>query len=412
MATEISKRLVPSIHLLLKTINTSCTESSIPTMKSIVLYASLLIASATLIQPSQAEIRLGAVYSTSGELAPLGVPSLEGAKAAVNQINAGGGIGGEKVVLTVLPTPSCAQVASTEIRNAIAKDPSIDAFFGLSDTDLARAAGKAACSSGKVFVTSGATSPRLPTESGPRVFLACFGDNAQASVAAEWLISTRGAKKAAVIYDKSTTYTRLLQTYFIKSFTHHGGKIISTVSYAGGSMPKIPSSALVADAIYLAAESANEAKPIIHALRSSGFRGPIVGGDGYDAPTAWSNTPLARDVWYTTHAFPARTQGAASPVTIAAFSTAYKAATGMNANAFAGLGRDTALLLATAVHKAHVEQKPLLSVLNATTGYPGVTGSISYMDGSRVPVKPVALVSARNSQAQPVQITPSWVPKP
>jgi branched-chain amino acid transport system substrate-binding protein len=84
----------------------------------------------------------------------------------------------------------------------------------------------------------------------------------------------------------------------------------------------------------------------------------------------------------------------------------------MNANAFAGLGRDTALLLATAVHKAHVEQKPLLSVLNATTGYPGVTGSISYMDGSRVPVKPVALVSARNSQAQPVQITPSWVSKP
>jgi len=54
----------------------------------------------------------------------------------------------------------------------------------------------------------------------------------------------------------------------------------------------------------------------------------------------------------------------------------------------------------------------LLSVINATSGFPGVTGSISYKDGSRVPVKPVALVSARNPQARPIQIIPSWVPKP
>jgi branched-chain amino acid transport system substrate-binding protein len=381
-------------------------------MKPIIQHTLLLIASSMLIQTSLADIRLGVVYSTSGELAPLGLPSLNGAKTAVRIINASGGIDGEKVVLTILPTPSSASVASKEIRNAVAKDPSIDAFFGLSDTDLARAAGKASCVSGKVFITSGATSPRLPTESGPRVFLACFGDNAQASVAAEWLVSTRGAKNAAVVYDKSATYTRLLQNYFIKSFTHQGGKIISTVSYAGGSLPKIPTSALAADAIYLAAESANEAKPIIRALRSSGFPGPIVGGDGYDDTTAWNTTSLSRDVWYTTHAFPAHTKGSASPTVTAAFSTSYDLATGKQANSFAGLGRDTALLLATAVHKAHAEKKSLVSVLNSTRDFPGVTGSISYTDGSRVPVKPVALVSARNPQAQPLQIPPIWVPKP
>jgi branched-chain amino acid transport system substrate-binding protein len=359
-----------------------------------------------------AEIRLGAVYSTTGDLAPLGIPSLEGAKTAVRQINAAGGIGGEKVSLTILPTPSSARVASKDVRNAVAKDPSIDAFFGLSDTDLARAAGNAACSREKVFVTSGATSPRLPAQSGPRVFLACFGDNAQAAVAAEWLAKTRGAKKVALLYDNSETYPKLLHTYFSEAFRHHGGEIIGTLSFVGGTEPKIPAYLLNADAVYLASETALEAKPIIKALRSAGFKGPIVGGDGYDAPNAWANTPLADDVWYTTHAFPAHTQGAASMTTTASFSTAYAAATGMPANAFSGLGRDTALLLATAVHKAHAENKPLLSVINATSGFPGVTGSISYKDGSRVPVKPVALVSARNAQAQPIQITPSWVPKP
>lgn len=381
-------------------------------MKPSPLALSLILTSACSLPALKGEIRLGAVYSTSGDLAPLGVPSLEGAKVAVRQINATGGIGGEKVILTELPTPSSAWVAGREIRKAVAKDPSIDAFFGLSDTDLARAAGSAACSKGKVFVTSGATSPRLPAQSGPRVFLACFGDNAQAAVAAEWLVKSRGAKTAALLYDNSKTYTKLLHTYFEEAFSHQGGKIIATLPFAGGTVPKIPSWALKADAVYLASETALEAKPVIKALRDAGFRGPIVGGDGYDAPGAWNSTPLAADVWYTTHAFPSLTKGSASAASTSAFSTAYTVASGNRANAFAGLGRDTALLLATAVHKAHAEKKPLVSVLNSTRDFPGVTGAISYTDESRVPVKPVALVSARNPQAQPVQITPSWVPKP
>jgi len=381
-------------------------------MKASPLRLSLILASVFCLPSLHAEIRLGAVYSTTGELAPLGVPSLEGAKAAVSQINAAGGIAGEKVVLTVLPTPSSARVASKEIRDAVAKDPSIDAFFGLSDTDLARAAGHAACSREKVFVTSGATSPRLPEQSGPRVFLACFGDNAQAAVAAEWLAKTRGAKKVAILYDNTKTYTKLLHTYFCEAFLHQGGKIIGTLPFAGGTVPRIHPSWIDADAIYLATETAQEAKPVIRALRDAGFKGPIVGGDGYDAPSAWASTPLAKDVWYTTHAFPAHTKGSAAETTTSAFSTAYTVATGKPANSFAGLGRDTVILLATAVHKAHTEKKPLVSVLNSTTDFPGVTGSISYKDGSRVPVKPVALVSARNPQAQPIQIIPSWVPKP
>jgi branched-chain amino acid transport system substrate-binding protein len=359
-----------------------------------------------------AEIRLGAVYSTSGDLAPIGVPSLEGAKTAVRQINAAGGIDGEKVSLTILPTPSSAKVVSKDILEAVAKDPSIDAFFGLGDTDLARAAGRAACSRGKVFVTSGATSPRLPVESGPRVFLACFGDNAQAAVAAEWLVKERSVKRLALIYNNSRTYTKLLHTYFSKAFLHLGGKIIGTLPYSEGTDPKIPCHFMKADAIYLAAETAAEAKRMIKSLRDTGFRGPIVGGDGYDDPSAWIGSDLAKDVWYTTHAFPAHTKGSASPSSIASFSSAYTSSTGKPANSFAGLGRDTALLLASAVHKSHIGKSPLVTVLNDTKHFPGVTGDISYKDGTRVPVKPVALVSARTPRTQTFQITPGWVPAP
>jgi branched-chain amino acid transport system substrate-binding protein len=371
-----------------------------------------MLASALCFPPLHAEIRIGALYSTSGELAPIGIPSLEGAKIAVSQINASGGVGGEKVSLIILPTPSSARVVSRQIRDAIAKDPSIDAFFGLGDTDLARAAGHAACSRGKVFVTSGATSPRLPEQSGTRVFLACFGDNAQAAVAAQWLAKDRQIKSVALLYDNSKTYTRLLNTYFSKSFLHFGGKIIGTLPYVGGTDPKVPSYFLKADAIYLATETATEAKRIIQSLRDAGFRGPIVGGDGYDDSSVWIGSPLAKDVWYTTHAFPAHTKGSASSSTVAQFASSYTLSTGKSANSFAGLGRDTALLLATAVHKAHSEKTPLVSILKDTANFSGVTGSISYIDGSRVPIKPVAVVSADNPRTQSIQITPSWVPNP
>jgi len=121
-------------------------------MKSFLRVLPLSLVAALSLPSLHSEIRIGAVYSTSGDLAPIGVPSLEGAKTAVRQINAAGGIDGEKVSLTILPTPSSAKVVSKDILEAVAKDPSIDAFFGLGDTDLARAAGRAACSRGKVFV--------------------------------------------------------------------------------------------------------------------------------------------------------------------------------------------------------------------------------------------------------------------
>jgi branched-chain amino acid transport system substrate-binding protein len=359
-----------------------------------------------------AEIRLGAVYSTSGEFAPIGLPSLNGAKTVVREINASGGINGEKVTLIILPTPSSAKVAAQEVAESLVKDPTIDAIFGLGDTDLALAAARAASTKGKVFVTSGATSPRLPAQAGPLCFLACFGDNAQAAVAAEWLAKTRQAKSAAIIHNNSKTYTRLLQSYFASAFTHHGGNILVDVPYAQGTIPPIPASVLKADAVYLAAESAGEAKPIIRALRSLGYKGPIVGGDGYDSTDAWITSHLAHDVWFTTHAFPARSKGAASQTKTAAFCTDYTVATGIQANSFAGLGRDTALLLAQAVGKSHAGKKTLATVLNETQDFPGVTGAISYKDDSRIPVKPVAVVSAHDPLTQAVQIIPTWVPKP
>jgi branched-chain amino acid transport system substrate-binding protein len=50
----------------------------------------------------------------------------------------------------------------------------------------------------------------------------------------------------------------------------------------------------------------------------------------------------------------------------------------------------------------------LKNALAATNGYPGVTGTISYTRPSRVPVKPVAIMSVQNAKFKVEEI---WMPK-
>jgi hypothetical protein len=50
--------------------------------------------------------------------------------------------------------------------------------------------------------------------------------------------------------------------------------------------------------------------------------------------------------------------------------------------------------------------------LQAGAPVAGVTGTISYQGGNRVPSKPVSLVAAERPRQTLTQITPSYVPAP
>lgn len=381
-------------------------------MKHALLLAALLAAGCSSTPPQP--IRIKAVYSTTGPQTPLDVPSWHGVQTLVDQVNKGGGINGRKIDLALLPIDSTPATAAKVVQDALAKDPGIEGFVGLSDTDLALAAVGAATPSGKPFVISGATSPLLPSAIWrPRVFLACFGDNAQAAAAAEWLIRTKGAKTAAIVFDKNKTYTSLLNQYFTSAFRHHGGRIVTRVAFKPGSFVPITHSVLNSDVVYLAAETADDAMPIVRTLRSMGYPGLIVGGDGFDAPWKWRKNPLAADLYFTTHAFPAISKGAAGSRDFKAFKAAYeKTFKGETPGPFAALGRDAALVLATAIAQSNGSDRKTVNALRHGRPVAGLTGQIAYHGSSRVPDKPVALIAAKNPDKPLVEITPGWVPTP
>lgn len=370
-------------------------------MKRLLLPVVAALAAATL--ASAAPVRIGAVYANSGSLVSLDEPSWRGAQAAAALANRSG----QKVELVRIPFDSTADGAAAAVKAALSRDPSIAAFVGISDSNMALAAGREAARAKRVFVTSGATSPLLPSQVGRTFFLACFGDDVQAAAAAEWLRKARGAKKVCVVYNSDRIYTRLLRRFFEEAFTAAGGKICGVSSYQEGQPASLPEGLAEADAVFVSAETAPGAAAVVRKLRTAGFRGPIMGGDGYDDPSFWSRqTDVARDVFYTTHAFPAREPGSASAATLASFRAAY----GGSPDSFSGLGFDAVRLVLAGLASGGTDG--LAARLQSGPPLAGVTGRIAFTRSSRVPVKPVAIVAASSPRRQMAQVTPASVPKP
>jgi branched-chain amino acid transport system substrate-binding protein len=273
------------------------------------------------------------------------------------------------------------------------------------------AAAPVAASAERVFVTSGATSPLLPAQVPEWLFLACFGDNVQAAAAAEWMFDARGARTASIAYSTSDDYTRLLQRYFATRFEQLGGRIVSTVGYDPVTVDAATLTALApADVIFLAAQP-DDAIVVTSLLRKSGVATPILGGDAFDSH-AWSAHPELGNVYFTTHAY----LGADSTdARVLAFRALYLGAhPDGEPDAFTALGYDATQLLLDAVERAGSDDPQAIRAALATThDFPGVTGTISYAPGDRIPTKSVTVLAVEGGRKRFVaQLVPQKVPAP
>lgn len=262
------------------------------------------------------------------------------------------------------------------------------------------------------FVSVGATGPTLPARGGPRVFLAAFGDNAQAAVAAEYAVKHFGPR-AVILYDGGSDYTRNLRRYFTTRFQQLGGRILldSAFTRSPGSLQalgrRIARLPQKPDFVYFAAMPAQCGR-LIAALRQAGVTVPIVGGDGLDTPELLAAGPLD-NVYFTTHAF----LDAGGPPRARAFARAYQTHFRTPPpNAFAALGYDTYRLLAQVLRTARTPDE-ITAALENVRGFQGVTGTISYGPGVRVPRKEVTLVRVRGGAREFAgQFLPESVPQP
>jgi branched-chain amino acid transport system substrate-binding protein len=357
-------------------------------------------------------IVLATVYNVTGFQAVLDVPSSNGSILAASEINANGGVFGRELSFVPVNGNSVPESLAAGTEALLDQNESIVALLGLSDTDMVLAAAPVAASHHRVFLSSGATSPKLPGQVPDYLFLACFGDNVQAAAGAEWAYNDLGARTVLVLFDPNESYPTLLQGYFATRFTELGGKVAQTRSIDPRSGPITLPSTVGVDLVFLSVQTAEDAARVIPVLRASGYAGPILGGDGYDAEETWADHPEFSDVYFTTHVY----LGADSPnPRVTAFLDAYTAAfPGEVPSAFAALGYDAVSLLAAAMVKAGAATPTAVaSGLSGLEGYAGVTGTISFRGSDRIPTKSVTIIRvAGGKQNFVAEVTPLGVPRP
>jgi branched-chain amino acid transport system substrate-binding protein len=379
------------------------------------LLFTLLGCGANTASPASA-IKIGAGYALTGTGAPLDQPTANGAKLAVKEINAAGGVLGRQLELIVRDGQTNKE-ATAKIATELVQQEKPIAVIGFSDTDSVLAFGPVIQQAGIPFITSGATSPKIPDQIGNMMFLAAFGDNVQAAAGAEFGFQQFG-KTAALLVDKDVEYTTLLAGYFKARFTELGGTILVEDTYADDATDFAPQieklKALPQQpAFYYIAAMPNNVGLVVKQLRQAGLTGPIVGGDGYDTPDLIQVAGrAAENVFFTTHALVDSTRGTER---IKKFIAAYEAEYGHQPeNAFAALGYDSVYLLADAIKRAGATTpQAILQAIEATKNFDGTTGSISFSAASHVPQKGVTIIAVKDGLfTLGTQLVPEQVPAP
>ena len=361
----------------------------------VTLLVMLILSSLSMVSAQEDTIKIGLGFDLTGAESSLDLPAANGALLAIKEINANGGILGKQIEAVSHDT-RYDMALTAQVAQQFVEEDKVAAVVGFTDSDSVLAAGPIIQAAGIPFLTAGATSPQLPDQVGDLFFMACFGDNVQAAAGAEYAYENFG-HTAYLLTDQGVEYTTLLAGYFKARFEQLGGTIVLEDTYADDAtdfstqITKLRSLAEQPAFYYVAAMPYNVG-PVVRQMRDAGLDGPIVGGDGYDTPDILSVAgDSANNVYFTTHALMDTDLGTDG---IKKFIADYTAEYGhAPENAFAALGYDAMNLLADAITRAgSTDATAIQEAMLATTDFPGITGAITFANGSHIPQKGVTII--------------------
>ena len=148
-------------------------------------------------------------------------------------------------------------------------------------------AGAPICQNAKIpMIATSSTNPKV-TQVGDYIFRACFIDPFQGTVGAKFAFDDLKAKKAACMFDVGNDYTKGLSEFFKAKFTALGGEVVGYEGHATGTTDfKAQLTKILAakpDVLYVS-DYYNDVALIAKQARELGFKGPLLGGDGWDSP--------------------------------------------------------------------------------------------------------------------------------
>ena len=257
----------------------------------------LVTAAASIVAMSsaQADITIATAGPMTGQYASFGEQMRRGAEMAVRDINAKGGVLGQKLKLEI-GDDACDPKQAVAVANEMASKgvklmaghfcsgSSIPASDVYADEDI-------------IQISPASTNPKLTERGMANVFRVCGRDDQQGTVAGNFLADTFGKKNIAIVHDK-TAYGKGLADETRKTLRGRGMKEKLYEAYTAGEkdytalVSKLKQNGI--DILYVGGYH-TEAGLMARQMRQQGMKTMIVSGDALVTQEYWSITGAAGD---------------------------------------------------------------------------------------------------------------------
>lgn len=200
--------------------------------------------------------------------------------AAAEDINAAGGINGEKIKL-VQGDDACEPKQAVAVANRLVDQDKVNAVVGHFCSSSTMPASEVYSDAGIISITPGSTNPLITERGMSDMFRMCGRDDQQGQVASDFIIDKLKAKRVAIIHDKDT-YGQGLADATKAALAKRG---VKDVMYEGLSRGEKDFNALVTkigaqkpDVVFFGG-CHPEAGPLVRQMREQGVQAKFFSGD-------------------------------------------------------------------------------------------------------------------------------------
>lgn len=350
------------------------------------------------------EIKIGANLELSGAVASYGSSINDGAKLAIEEINAAGGIAGKKIKYIPVDNKSeTAEATSAAIR--LAEQEKVVAMIAPATSGNSVATVQIANQHKVPMVTGSGTAPNVTVNEDGSVndyaFRTCFIDPFQGKVAANFAIKELGAKNVAIFADNASDYAKGLAASFKETIEANGGTVVAEEAYVAKDVDFKSTLTNIKgknpEFIFIPGYY-EEVGIIVKQAREAGITVPLMGADGWDSPklVELAGGDALNNTFITNH------YSSEDPDTkIQDFVTAFKDEYNQAPNAFHALGYDSIYFIVDAIKRVDgdITGEAIQKQLAATKDLSLVTGTFT-VDENHNPVKSATVLEFVDGKQQ------------
>ena len=327
-----------------------------------------------------AEIKIGVAEALTGNAAQYGVPIRKGFELAAGEINAAGGINGQKLELIIEDEQGKKEEAINVFKKLIFQDKVL-MLFGPTLSNSAQASDPVA-QSAKVVVFGTSNTADGITSIGDYVFRNSVTEADILPVTLKVAAQNTALKKVAVIYGNDDIFTKSGYDNFAKALKALKIPVTTTETFAKGDVDFKPQltkiKAANADAVVMSALIA-EGAPIMVQARQLGLNLPFIGGNGMNSPRIFELAKGSSDNLWVGSPWSVENTAVENKNFISAYQKAYSTLP----DQFAAQAYDAMHIIAQALKKIKLsgklaaDRKALRDALPATE-FSGATGPFKF----------------------------------